>query len=125
MSRFETFFASRKASGSTFGTVEGAHTPVPASFCEDLAAFLARLHSVDATGLTTAPVPPMRTAEEIGAAIDQMAAKALTATGTTSPRLAAVLACSDRRYLPERYRDADRAALMEQFALLKLRAGRR
>ena len=39
--------------------------------------------------------------------------------------LAAVLACSDRRYLPERYRDADRAALMEQFALLKLRAGRR
>ncbi len=39
--------------------------------------------------------------------------------------LAAVLACSDRRYLPERYREADRAALMEQFAGLKLRAGRR
>jgi AAA+ superfamily predicted ATPase len=39
--------------------------------------------------------------------------------------LAAVLACSDRRYLPDRYRDADRAAVMEQFALLKLRAGRR
>ncbi|HYV30562.1 MAG TPA: hypothetical protein VEO53_05570, partial [Candidatus Binatia bacterium] len=39
--------------------------------------------------------------------------------------LAAVLACSDRRYLPDRYRDADRAALTEQFALLKLRAGRR
>ncbi len=39
--------------------------------------------------------------------------------------LAAVLACSDRRYLPERYRDADRASLMEQFARLKLRAGRR
>ncbi|HUL51331.1 MAG TPA: AAA family ATPase [Candidatus Nitrosotalea sp.] len=39
--------------------------------------------------------------------------------------LAAVLACSDRRFLPERYRDADRAALMEQFAQLKLRAGRR
>src|SRR6266566_8183407 len=39
--------------------------------------------------------------------------------------LAAVLACSDRRYLPERYRDADRAALMEQCAGLKLRAGRR
>ena len=39
--------------------------------------------------------------------------------------LAAVLACSDRRYLPERYRDADRATLMEQFAGLKLRAGRR
>jgi hypothetical protein len=33
--------------------------------------------------------------------------------------LAAVLACSDR------YRDADRAALMEQFAGPKLRAGRR
>ena len=39
--------------------------------------------------------------------------------------LAAVLACSDRRYLPERNRDADRASLMEQFARLKLRAGRR
>ena len=32
---------------------------------------------------------------------------------------------ADRRYLPDRYRDADRAALMEQFAGLKLRAGRR
>ncbi len=39
--------------------------------------------------------------------------------------LAAVLACSDRRYLPERYQNADRAALLEQFASLKLRAGRR
>jgi hypothetical protein len=39
--------------------------------------------------------------------------------------LAAVLACSDRRYLPDRYRDADRAALLEQFAQLKVRAGRR
>jgi SpoVK/Ycf46/Vps4 family AAA+-type ATPase len=34
--------------------------------------------------------------------------------------LAAVLACSDRRYLPERYRQSDRAALMEQFARLKV-----
>jgi len=34
---------------------------------------------------------------------------------------AAVLACSDRRYLPEKYRDADRSALLEQFAALKLR----
>jgi AAA+ superfamily predicted ATPase len=39
--------------------------------------------------------------------------------------LAAVLACSDRRYLPERYRNADRAALQEGFARLKLKAGRR
>lgn len=39
--------------------------------------------------------------------------------------LAAVLACSDRRYLPERYKDADRAKLLEEFARLKLRAGRR
>src|SRR5678816_67121 len=38
--------------------------------------------------------------------------------------LAAVLACSDRRYLPERYRDADRATLTESFAGLKLRAGK-
>jgi SpoVK/Ycf46/Vps4 family AAA+-type ATPase len=34
--------------------------------------------------------------------------------------LAAVLACSDRRYLPERYRQSDRAALMEEFARLKV-----
>jgi AAA+ superfamily predicted ATPase len=39
--------------------------------------------------------------------------------------LAAVLACSDRRYLPERYQTADRAKLLEDFARLKLRAGRR
>jgi SpoVK/Ycf46/Vps4 family AAA+-type ATPase len=39
--------------------------------------------------------------------------------------LAAVLACSDRRYLPDRYRTADRAELMEQFSRLKLRTGRR
>ena len=39
--------------------------------------------------------------------------------------LAAVLACSDRRYLPEKYRNADRAALVEEFARHKLRAGRR
>ena len=39
--------------------------------------------------------------------------------------LAAVLACSDRRYLPERYREADRSKLLEEFARVKLRAGRR
>ncbi|HWW01896.1 MAG TPA: AAA family ATPase [Candidatus Acidoferrum sp.] len=39
--------------------------------------------------------------------------------------LAAVLACSDRRYLPERYLNADRAKALEDFARLKLRAGRR
>ncbi len=39
--------------------------------------------------------------------------------------LAAVLACSDRRYLPPRYRDADRANLLEEFTRLKIRAGRR
>jgi AAA+ superfamily predicted ATPase len=39
--------------------------------------------------------------------------------------LAAVLSCSDRRYLPAKYADADRAGLVEQFAVLKLRLGRR
>ena len=39
--------------------------------------------------------------------------------------LAAVLACSDRRYLPARYAQADRGELMRTFAELKLRAGRR
>jgi aminoglycoside phosphotransferase (APT) family kinase protein len=86
------FFASRKAIGTTYGTVEGAQTSVPESFCHDLSGFLARLHSTDATGLPSAPVPPMRTAEEIRAAIDEMAGKAVLATGTLSPRLTAVLA---------------------------------
>jgi SpoVK/Ycf46/Vps4 family AAA+-type ATPase len=39
--------------------------------------------------------------------------------------LAAVLACSDRRYLPTRYAQTDRAPLMEDFARLTLRVGRR
>ncbi len=34
--------------------------------------------------------------------------------------LAAVLACSDRRYLPDRYRDQDRGALLDQFNRFKL-----
>src|SRR6185503_17305248 len=37
--------------------------------------------------------------------------------------LAAVLACSDRRYLPERYRDSDRGLLLEEFARFRLRTG--
>ncbi|MDB6123389.1 MAG: hypothetical protein JWQ71_2382 [Pedosphaera sp.] len=39
--------------------------------------------------------------------------------------LDAVLACSDRRYLPERFRTVDRAPLMEEFARVKMRAGKR
>jgi SpoVK/Ycf46/Vps4 family AAA+-type ATPase len=39
--------------------------------------------------------------------------------------LAAVLACSDKRYLPAKYLNADRALQLEEFARLRLRAGRR
>jgi hypothetical protein len=38
--------------------------------------------------------------------------------------LAAVLACSDRRYLPPAHREADRAVLQGEFALLKARLAR-
>ncbi|MEW6161097.1 MAG: ATP-binding protein [Verrucomicrobiota bacterium] len=38
--------------------------------------------------------------------------------------LAAVLACSDKRYLPPRFQNADRSELMEEFALHKMRVGR-
>jgi SpoVK/Ycf46/Vps4 family AAA+-type ATPase len=38
--------------------------------------------------------------------------------------LAAVLACSDARYLPDHYRNGDRAQFLEEFARLKLRAGK-
>jgi hypothetical protein len=37
--------------------------------------------------------------------------------------LAAVLACSDRRYLPKQYTDSDRAALLDSFSHLKHRLG--
>ena len=39
--------------------------------------------------------------------------------------LAAVLACTDRRYLPEKYRAQQRADLVDTFNMLRLRAGRR
>ena len=39
--------------------------------------------------------------------------------------IAAVLSCSDKRYLPERYAKADRALLMEEFARLKIMSARR
>src|SRR5882724_8259057 len=38
--------------------------------------------------------------------------------------LAAVLACSDRRFLPDHYRNADRALLLEDFSRYKMRTGR-
>ena len=38
--------------------------------------------------------------------------------------LAAVLACSDRRYLPEHYNAADRKELLDRFSGLKQRLGR-
>jgi hypothetical protein len=39
--------------------------------------------------------------------------------------LAAVLSCSDRRYMPPRYGEADRSALQEQYENLKTRLQRR
>ena len=38
--------------------------------------------------------------------------------------LAAVLACSDKRYLPEKYVNADRGQILEEFGRLKMRASR-
>lgn len=38
--------------------------------------------------------------------------------------LAAVLACSDKRYLPERYASSDRSQLLQTFGMLKQRLGR-
>jgi SpoVK/Ycf46/Vps4 family AAA+-type ATPase len=39
--------------------------------------------------------------------------------------IAAVLSCSDRRYLPPRYAEADRSVLLEDFARLKMMSARR
>ena len=63
----------------------------------------------------------VKAAEEKAVALQQQ----LTPMEAQLQELAAVLACSDRRYLPARYQDADRAKLMEEFARLKARAGRR
>jgi hypothetical protein len=38
----------------------------------------------------------------------------------TLQELAAVLACSDRRYLPEKYANGDRAQFLEEFSRLKM-----
>ena len=39
--------------------------------------------------------------------------------------LAAVLSCSDKRYLPEKFKNADQTSMLEELSLLKLRFGRR
>ena len=39
--------------------------------------------------------------------------------------IAAVLSCSDKRYLPPRYAEADRTMLLEEFARLKVMTARR
>jgi hypothetical protein len=38
--------------------------------------------------------------------------------------LAAVLACSDRRFLPDQFRNGDRTQYLEEFTRLKMRLGR-
>ena len=58
--------------------------------------------------------------EAVGSFIDPLDPKLLALQ-----ELAAVLACSDRRHIPERYRAADRTALMEQLAQFKLSTARR
>lgn len=57
--------------------------------------------------------------EAVNSFIDPLDANLLALQET-----AAVLACSDKRYLPEHYLAADRAALQEQFSHLKLRLGK-
>ncbi len=54
--------------------------------------------------------------EAVGSFIDPLDPNTLA-----MQELAAVLACSDRRYLPEKYRDAERAVLLGTFATLKAR----
>jgi len=86
------FTVSRKAAGSNLGDVFGASgAAVPEQFCLDLADFLATLHAIDPTGIEKAPVVPMRTPEEINAAIDEMEGKAAASAGI-GPRLEAVFA---------------------------------
>lgn len=86
------FFASRRLPGTNLGTVSGASGAVPATFCEDLADYLAQLHALDTAGIGATPVPPMRTPAEIRAAIDEMAGKGLAAGGgSLDPRTTAIV----------------------------------
>jgi AAA+ superfamily predicted ATPase len=61
-------------------------------------------------------------ADDIQAALDSFI-DALDPNLLALQELAAVLACSDRRYLPERYQQADRAQLVQDFSRLKTRLG--
>jgi aminoglycoside phosphotransferase (APT) family kinase protein len=85
------FFATRRLPGSNLGDVMGASGDVPAAFCEDLAAFLARLHQTDTGSVTATAVPSMASADDIHSAIDDMTAK-VRARGVQLPtRATAVL----------------------------------
>lgn len=86
------FIASRRSPGKPLGKVSGAEgAAIPLQVIRDLATFLARLHTLDASGVKAAPVLPMRTDNEIHAAIDDLVARSRRSVGEPSPRSRAVL----------------------------------
>jgi aminoglycoside phosphotransferase (APT) family kinase protein len=86
------FIANRRSPGAPLGQVSGAGgAEIPAQVIKDLAAFLARLHTLDASAVTAAPVLPMRTSEEVHAAIDDLVTRSRRSVGEPPPRLRAAL----------------------------------
>lgn len=86
------FIASRRSPGKPLGKVSGAGgAAVPLQVIKDLATFLARLHTLDASGVKAAPVLPMRTHDEIHGAIDDLVARSRRSVGEPAPRSRAVL----------------------------------
>ncbi|NKQ57068.1 phosphotransferase family protein [Amycolatopsis sp. K13G38] len=64
-------FATGMSAGRCVGDVWGPSQPVDRRTAERIAAVLARLHSLDTSSLTSAPLPPMCTRDEIAGAVDE------------------------------------------------------
>jgi hypothetical protein len=86
----------------------------------DVEAILVRAKERAVLALRDADVQLADLRDAVDAFIDPLDANLLTLQ-----ELAAVLACSDRRFLPEKYRSADRAALADRLAAASLAASRR
>lgn len=84
-------FATRRVPGQPRGDVWGPTAPIELPAVTAIAAALARLHSLDTSGLTDTPLPPMVTRQEIVAAIEERQA-VLAAVSTPSMPFATLFA---------------------------------
>jgi aminoglycoside phosphotransferase (APT) family kinase protein len=93
------FFATRRQRGTNVGDVFGAPDDVHRRVGEDLAAFLARLHTLDVSSLPSAPGRSMRGQDKVGEAVDACLGRLVAAVEQPVP-LAQDLFAWLRRNLP-------------------------